>query len=84
MEKGHLVRERLDANGRRDGRVADKSGIQFRLLNRRQGPSRTGTARPSRSRHISSRNMLSETEQQANLRFILRAEVTDFILQTGA
>tara|TARA_R100001369_G_scaffold1229_11_gene4147 strand:- start:7986 stop:9848 length:1863 start_codon:yes stop_codon:yes gene_type:complete len=81
LGKGHLVRE-IDAMDGVMGRVADKAGIQFRLLNRRKGPAVQGP-RAQADRAIYRREMLSETEQQANLE-IIEGEVTDFIVTNGS
>ncbi len=79
LGKGHLVRE-IDAFDGVMGRVADRAGIQFRLLNRRKGPAVQGP-RAQADREIYRTAMLQETEKQENLE-ILEGEVTD-LLMTG-
>jgi len=80
LGKGHLVRE-IDAMDGVMARVADKAGIQFRLLNRRKGPAVQGP-RAQADRGIYQREMLKETERQPNLE-IIEGEVTDLILKDG-
>ena len=75
LGKGHLVRE-IDALDGVMGRVADKAGIQFRLLNRRKGPAVQGP-RAQSDRAIYRTEMLAETERQENLEIIV-GEATDF------
>ena len=78
LGKGHLVRE-IDALDGAMGRVADKAGIQFRLLNRRKGPAVQGP-RAQADRKIYQRAMLSEIEKSDNLQ-VISGEVIDLILQ---
>jgi len=77
LGKGHLVRE-IDALDGVMGRVADKAGIQFRLLNRRKGPAVQGP-RAQADRKIYRESMLSEVESQANLT-IIEGEAADFLM----
>ena len=81
LGKGHLVRE-IDAMDGVMGRVADKAGIQFRLLNRRKGPAVQGP-RAQADRAIYRREMLSEIEAQPNI-VILEGEVVDFVMNKDA
>ena len=77
LGKGHLVRE-IDALDGVMGRVADKAGIQFRLLNRRKGPAVQGP-RAQADRKIYRETMLAETEAQPNLH-IVEGEAVDFLM----
>ncbi|TCK99816.1 tRNA uridine 5-carboxymethylaminomethyl modification enzyme [Shimia isoporae] len=81
LGKGHLVRE-VDALDGVMGRIADKAGIQFRLLNRRKGPAVQGP-RAQSDRRIYRTEMLSEIESTPNLT-IVEGEVTDFRMEGQA
>jgi tRNA uridine 5-carboxymethylaminomethyl modification enzyme len=81
LGKGHLVRE-IDALDGVMGRVADKAGIQFRLLNRRKGPAVQGP-RAQADRQIYRSEMLRETENRENLT-IVEGEAVDFLMSGDA
>jgi tRNA uridine 5-carboxymethylaminomethyl modification enzyme len=81
LGKGHLVRE-VDALDGVMGRIADKAGIQFRLLNRRKGPAVQGP-RAQSDRKIYRTEMLAEIEATANLT-IVEGEAIDFRMKDGA
>ena len=65
LGKGHLVRE-IDAMDGVMGRVADLSGIQFRLLNRSRGPATRGP-RAQIDRGLYARAMTAEMVATPNL-----------------
>lgn len=80
LGKGHLVRE-IDAMDGVMGRVADKAGIQFRLLNRRKGPAVQGP-RTQADRAVYRSTMLSEIERTPNLS-VIEGEVVDILDEKG-
>ena len=77
LGKGHLVRE-IDALDGVMGRVADKAGIQFRLLNRKKGPAVQGP-RAQSDRQIYKTEMQKELAAAPALT-ILEGEATDLIM----
>ncbi|MGB3148056.1 MAG: tRNA uridine-5-carboxymethylaminomethyl(34) synthesis enzyme MnmG, partial [Paracoccaceae bacterium] len=78
LGKGHLVRE-IDALDGLMGRVADRAGIQFRLLNRRKGPAVQGP-RTQADRKIFRREMQLEVSKIQNLS-VVEGEVSDLEMQ---
>ncbi len=77
LGKGHLVRE-IDAMDGVMGRVADRAGIQFRLLNRRKGPAVQGP-RAQSDRRLYREAMAAEMEARPDLD-VVEGEVTDFVM----
>ena len=81
LGKGHLVRE-VDALDGVIGRVADRAGIQFRLLNRRKGPAVQGP-RAQVDRSVYRATMLEEIENCEGLT-IVEGEVVDLLMEAGS
>jgi tRNA uridine 5-carboxymethylaminomethyl modification enzyme len=80
IAKGHLVRE-IDALGGIMGEVADRTGIQFRLLNSSRGPAvQSPRCQSDKSRYRSEMRIL--LERQVNL-FLRQSEITGLILERG-
>ncbi|WMT86978.1 tRNA uridine-5-carboxymethylaminomethyl(34) synthesis enzyme MnmG [Pelagibacterium sp. 26DY04] len=80
LGKGHLVRE-IDALDGVMGRIADKGGIQFRVLNRRKGPAVRGP-RAQEDRRLYREAMQAELSGTPNLD-IIEGEVDDLIVADG-
>ena len=80
LGKGHLVRE-IDALDGLMGRVTDKSGIQFRVLNRAKGPAVRGP-RAQADRKLYSQAMQAAITDIEHLN-VIEAEAADIILKNG-
>jgi len=78
LGKGHLVRE-IDALDGLMGRMADKAGIQFRMLNRSKGPAVRGP-RAQIDRKLYREAMQAELAATPNLDIIAEA-VEDLIVE---
>ncbi len=80
MGKGHLVRE-IDALGGLMGEIADLSGIQFRILNRRKGPAVHGP-RTQSDRKLYQQAITEKITEQAGLE-IVAGFAEDLLLDKG-
>src|SRR5919106_147118 len=80
IAKGHLVRE-IDALGGIMGRVIDRTGIQFRLLNRSRGPAvQSPRAQADRMRYRAEMRRTLEATSNLHLR---QGKVVDFVIRQG-
>ena len=80
IAKGHLVRE-IDALGGIMGRVADRTGIQFRLLNRSRGPA-VQSPRAQADRSLYRTEMRRTLEHTPNLH-LRQGMVMDLLVENG-
>jgi tRNA uridine 5-carboxymethylaminomethyl modification enzyme len=80
LGKGHLVRE-IDALDGLMGRVADRGGIQFRILNRRKGPAVRGP-RAQADRKLYAAAMQAAIRETPNLE-VIEAEADDLVIRDG-
>ena len=80
LGKGHLVRE-VDALDGLMGRVADRAGIQFRMLNRRKGPAVRGP-RAQADRKLYRAAMQDAIAAQPGLS-VVEGEAAELLLDAG-
>jgi tRNA uridine 5-carboxymethylaminomethyl modification enzyme len=81
LGKGHLVRE-IDALDGLMARVADRGGIQFRVLNRRKGPAVRGP-RAQADRRLYAAAMQDSIRNMLNLS-VIEAEADDLLISNSA
>ena len=80
LGKGHLVRE-IDALDGLMGRVADRGGIQFRVLNRRKGPAVRGP-RAQADRKLYAAAMQAAIRELPGVQ-VIEAEADDLVIANG-
>ncbi len=80
LAKGHLVKE-IDVLGGEMGVIADKSAIQFKLLNKSKGPA-VWSLRTQNDRLAYSLYMKQALENQANL-YLLQHDITKLIINNN-
>jgi tRNA uridine 5-carboxymethylaminomethyl modification enzyme len=78
--KGHLVRE-VDALGGEMGKIADATGIHFRMLNRSKGPA-VWSPRCQNDREWYGREALRRVMLQPGLT-VIEQSLADFVLENG-
>lgn len=81
VAKGQLVRE-IDALGGEMGRCIDRTGIQFRMLNRSKGAA-VHSPRAQADRILYQNDMKRVCESEPNLS-LKQAEAVDLLLETGS
>jgi tRNA uridine 5-carboxymethylaminomethyl modification enzyme len=81
LAKGHLVRE-IDALGGLMGRMADRAGIQFKMLNRGRGPA-VWSPRAQEDKALY-RSIVREHLESTPEITILKAQVVSFVVRDGA
>jgi len=81
LAKGHLVRE-IDALGGLMGRMADRAGIQFKMLNRGRGPA-VWSPRAQEDKALY-RAVVRERIESTRLITLVSAQVVSFVVRGGA
>ena len=80
IAKGHLVRE-IDALGGIMGEAADKTGIQFRLLNSSRGPAvQAPRCQSDKHKYSNEIRRILESQQELSLH---EAEVAGLVVENG-